>query len=305
MDASLMKVRKDSVSAVPKAGGEIQQIERAGGNGEPKRAPPVAFSLIVPAYNERERLPPYLEEVREYLLTVWGNAYEVIVVDDGSRDGLAEWLAEAAGTWPRLRALHHALNRGKGAAVRTGMLEARGEFLLYTDADGATPIEAERDLRAAIEAGADSAIGSRLVRGGDVQRERHWGRSLAGRAFARLARGVVSVEAVDTQCGFKMFRRAAGLRLFRLCREAGYLLDVEVLALASRLGYRTAEVPVTWREIPGSKVQFFRDAWRMASRLRALRQNVEEQASQECASAAAANATVEAERAPASSSLGR
>jgi len=211
----------------------------------------VSLSLILPAYNEAQRLPPFLSAVRTYLAKQFGDDYEVIVVDDGSTDGLTSILDEAERDWPQLRPLCHPVNQGKGAAVRTGMLTARGQLLLFADADGATPIEEERRLRAAIEAGAEVAIGSRLVTSSEVSRERTWYRGLIGRAFARLARCALGVPVYDTQCGFKMFRRDAGRHLFSLVQENGYLFDLELLILADRLRYRVVEVPVNWAEVPG------------------------------------------------------
>ncbi len=209
------------------------------------------LSLIIPAYNEARRLPPFLTSVRRYLDEHYADGYEVIVVDDGSRDDLGELLAPLSANWPQLALMRHPTNRGKGAAVRTGILEARGELLLFADADGATPIDQEAKLTAAIQAGAEVAVGSRLVRAEDVTRRRTWTRGLLGRLFAGLARWWLKISIQDTQCGFKAFRREAGRKLFSLGHESGYLFDLELLALADRLGYRVVEVPVNWSDVPG------------------------------------------------------
>lgn len=211
----------------------------------------VPFTLILPAYNEAQRLPPFLDEIRAYLPGQFDDDYEVIVVDDGSSDGLPSVVEEIASNWPQLQAVCHPENQGKGAAVRTGMLRARGELLLFADADGATPIAEEAKLRAAVEAGADIAVGSRLVSSADVTRDRTWFRCLVGRAFALAARSMLRVPVRDTQCGFKMFRRDAGRHLFSLVQESGYLFDLEMLMLAQRLEYRVVEVPVNWCEVEG------------------------------------------------------
>jgi len=211
----------------------------------------IALSVVLPAYNEARRLPPYLASVREHLDRRYEGSYEVIVVDDGSSDGLSDVLAPLAADWLQLAVIGHPANRGKGAAVRMGMLAAHGRLLLFADADGATPIDQEERLAQAIQAGADLAVGSRLVAGRDVTRRRTWVRGLAGRTFARVARRLVHTPVRDTQCGFKMFRREVGRKLFGLGQESGYLFDLELLALADRLGYRVAEVPVTWRDVPG------------------------------------------------------
>ena len=216
------------------------------------------LSLVIPAYNEAARLPPYLAQVRQHLEGRYAGAYEVIVVDDGSRDGLPDVLARLAPGWPELAVMHHGANRGKGAAVRTGMLAARARLLLFADADGATPIDEEAKLAEAMGAGADVAVGSRLADGPGVTRQRTWSRGLAGRLFARFARWWLGISVRDTQCGFKMFRREAGRKLFSMSRESGYLFDLELLVLARQLGYRVAEVPVNWADVPGGHLSLVR-----------------------------------------------
>ncbi len=211
----------------------------------------IAISLVLPAYNEAARLPPYLAAVRRHLDRRYPGANEVIVVDDGSTDGLEHVLEQTAVGWPQLRWIRHAQNQGKGAAVRTGMLAARGQLVLFADADGATPIAEESRLAAAIRAGADLAVGSRLVAAAGARRSRNWLRGLAGRMFALVARRLLRLPVRDTQCGFKMFRGDVARHLFSLLRERGFLFDLEVLGLARRLGYRTVEVPVDWAEVPG------------------------------------------------------
>ena len=211
----------------------------------------IMLSLILPAYNEALRLPPFLASVRAWLDGHYPGRYEVLVVDDGGHDGLLAVLEQQAAGWPQLRWLRHPQNLGKGAAVRTGILAAEGELLLFADADGATPITEEAPLAAAIRAGADVAVGSRLISAPGAERSRVMSRALGGRLFAGLARRLFRLPVRDPQCGFKMFRRDVGRRLFSLSSESGYLFDVELLILATRLGYRIAEVPVSWREIPG------------------------------------------------------
>ena len=246
-----------------------------------------ALSVVLPAYNEAARLPPFLDSVRQYLQTRYPDAWEVIVVDDGSRDGTAEFLQSQlsaggpSGTThfapirTRLSVLTHPVNRGKGAAVRAGMLAARGERLLFADADGATPIgEADR-LAEAVDRGADIAIGSRLAAAAGLSRRRTPLRRLAGRGFACLARTWLQIPQRDTQCGFKMFRREAGHALFSQVQESGYLFDLELLVLAHRGGYQVAEVPINWSEIAGSHLHPFRESsriliglWRIGRRVR-------------------------------------
>lgn len=233
------------------------------------------FSLVLPVYNEAARFPPFADAVRAYLDARYGQAYEVIVVDDGSRDGTAELLKAMLADWPQLVVLRQPVNRGKGAAVRAGMLAARGPLLLFADADGATPITEADKLVAAIGEGAHAAVGSRLAGAAGVTRRRTLSRRLAGRLFAGVARRWLGIPEQDTQCGFKMFRRDVGRKLFSLGRESRYLFDLELLALAHRMGYRVAEVPVNWSEIPGSHLSLWRESprilsglWRIARRVR-------------------------------------
>ncbi|NLF68597.1 MAG: glycosyltransferase family 2 protein [Candidatus Anammoximicrobium sp.] len=219
------------------------------------------FSLIIPAYNEVDRLPPYLDSVRGHLMQAFPDSHEVLVVDDGSTDGTRQYVSRMAVQWPALRLVCHASNQGKGAAVRTGMLAAVGELRLFADADGATPIAEESRLRAAIEAGADVVIGSRRLQAPGVVRQRQWFRGVVGWSFARFIRCLLPISVHDTQCGFKMFRRPAAEQLFALSQENGYVFDLELLVLAQRLGYRVAEVGVNWIEMPGSKLHMSRE-WR-------------------------------------------
>ncbi len=231
----------------------------------------VVISLVIPAYNEAKRLPPFLTSVRSYFEATFPGSYEVIVVNDGSRDDLPSILEQARMGWPELSVLGHPTNQGKGAAVQKGMLAANGQWLLFADADGATPIEEECKLRRALEQGADIAVGSRMLGRAASPGERVWLRELCSRLFARVVRGLLGLSLRDSQCGFKMFRHEIGRQLFGPCREAGYLFDLEILARASHLGYRIAEIPVQWTDVPGSKVRLARDGWRMMLGLWRLR----------------------------------
>ena len=237
-------------------------------------ATPWQLSVIIPAYNEARRLPPYLASVRQHLDRRFPGRYEVVVVDDGSGDGLPDVLAPLAADWPELVVMRHPANRGKGAAVRTGMLAARGRLLLFADADGATPIDQEVRLCEAVRAGADMAVGSRLLAGADVTRRRTWTRGLVGRLFAGFARWWLQVSVRDTQCGFKMFRREVGRELFSLGRESKYLFDLELLVLAKGFRYRVVEVPVNWSDVPGSHLSLTRELGRILLGLWRLRRRL-------------------------------
>src|SRR5713101_7110577 len=223
----------------------------------------ITLSLILPAYNEASRLPTYLHAIQAYFSSACPVSYEVIVIDDGSEDGLQSIVLSQARDWPQIRFLRLASNLGKGAAIRAGILAAAGELVLFADADGATPVEEESKLRLALLSGADMAVGSRLLSNGVVQCDRAWMRELLGRVFAEIAGRAFCLGVRDTQCGFKMFHREVALHLLEFCHEDGYLFDVELLAWGQRLGYRIVEVPVSWKDIPGSKVRLLRDGSRM------------------------------------------
>jgi dolichyl-phosphate beta-glucosyltransferase len=154
-------------------------------------------------------------------------------------------------------------NQGKGAAVRAGMLAARGERILFSDADLSAPIEEERKLSAAIEAGADVAIGSRSHPGAEITKAQGVVRQSMGRTFNVGLRVLGLTRFRDTQCGFKMFRREAARKIFSEARIDGFAFDVEVLLLATRAGHRIDEVPVEWENDPASRLHMIRDSVRM------------------------------------------
>jgi dolichyl-phosphate beta-glucosyltransferase len=220
------------------------------------------WSVVIPAFNEARRLPPYLAEILAYF-DERGEPYEVLVVDDGSSDGTAEAVAAIAAAHPSVSVLRQPQNEGKGAAVRRGMLAARGERRLFADADGATPIVELKRLEAALAAGAQIAVGSRapLDPSVSVVARRH--RVLAGRVFSWLVRRLATGGVIDSQCGFKAFTAPAASDLFGRLQTRGFGFDVELLLLAQAAGYRVAEVSVNWMDQPGSKVGVLVDGPRM------------------------------------------
>lgn len=235
------------------------------------------LSVVIPAFNEAARIGRYLGEIREYLDTAYPREAEILVADDGSTDGTAELVARVAAGWSALRLIRLDRNRGKGAAVRAGVLAARGRRILFADADGATPIAEEWRLTRALSGGAAVAAASRCVPGVGVVRDRNRVRDAVSGVFRSAAAILVGVGIRDTQCGFKMFESTAAKYLFGQSQECGYLFDIEVLALARRNGYSVAEVAVNWSEKAGSKVRVVRDSlrmfaglWRLRRRLRAL-----------------------------------
>ena len=181
---------------------------------------------------------------------------EVIVVDDGSRDGTARVVEEFARDNKCLRLVRNPGNRGKGYAVRHGMLEAKGEWILYTDADLSAPIEElEKLCRAAREQDAAVAIGSRAVDRSLVEVHQPAFRELSGRCFNLVMRMVTGLPFRDTQCGFKLYRADAARKIFSLQKQEGFSFDVEDLLIAKKLGERTVEVPVRWANVEGTKVR--------------------------------------------------
>ena len=234
----------------------------------------IALSIVIPAFNEGQRLPRALGPIRAYLDAAFAGDYEVIVVDDGSTDGTVGFLETESAGWQQLSFIRHLVNQGKGAAVRTGMLAAHGDLLLFSDADGATPIGEEAKLREAVSRGADIAIGSRVLRAPGVAQVRHLRRRVVSAGFSLLGRRLVPLPVADTQCGFKMFRADVGRRLFGCVQECGYLFDVELLALAHGCRYRIAEVPVSWMEMQGGKLRLVRDSVQMLAGLLALKRRL-------------------------------
>jgi dolichyl-phosphate beta-glucosyltransferase len=220
------------------------------------------LSIIIPAYNEAERLPAYLTEVRSELDQRNIDA-EVLVVDDGSKDGTADYVRSVADQDARVRLLAQPYNQGKGKAIQRGMLEARGHYLLFAAADGATPFREVTRLLPAAEAGHEIVIGSRRVASTAATRERAGVRALMGQVFYSFVNFFAVPGINDTQCGFKLFRRDCARVLFTDLTESGWAFDVEVLYRAQLTGYGIAEVAVDWHEVDGSKVNPARDAVRM------------------------------------------
>jgi len=212
-----------------------------------------ALSLVIPAYNEEKRLPVALARIAEWLGSrTPAVRTEVLVVDDGSSDRTAA-VAEktAAGLGLEFRVLRLPANRGKGAAVREGVLASAGDHVLVTDADLSTPIE---EIEKLLACGAPVAIGSRAVDATLVKQRQSIFRVASGKAFNLLVRLLVVSGIRDTQCGFKLFRRDAAREVFSRASVDRFAFDVEALLLARRLGYTIAEVPVLWFNSPDTRV---------------------------------------------------
>jgi dolichyl-phosphate beta-glucosyltransferase len=214
-----------------------------------------SVSIVIPAYNEQARLPATLERVITYLAGKQFEFAEILVVDDGSRDGTAKLVED----WQRDHASIHLVrnpgNRGKGFSVRHGVLESKGEWILTTDADLSAPIEELDKLIAAVEReNAKVAIGSRALDRSLVGVHQSPFREFAGRVFNVLMRLVTGLPFRDTQCGFKLFEAAAAREIFSRQILEGFSFDVEDLVIAKVLGLRAVEVPVVWNNVEGTKV---------------------------------------------------
>lgn len=222
----------------------------------------VEISVVVPAYNEEHRLPSTLDSVIGYLRTRH-RPFQILVVDDGSVDQTAAQVAKRSRECPELQLLTLPRNLGKGAAVREGMLRATGARVLFSDADGSTPISELPRLEAALEGGAEIAIGSRALLSAETTVAAVWYRTLLGRIFNLCVNSLLLPHYADTQCGFKLFTQSAAQTIFSRQRANRFSFDLEVLFLAERLGFKVKEVPVNWHNVPGSKVNLALDGVRM------------------------------------------
>ncbi|MFB3777282.1 MAG: dolichyl-phosphate beta-glucosyltransferase [Bryobacteraceae bacterium] len=223
-----------------------------------------SISIVIPAFNEENRLPATLRDVFGYLSDSRPEFAEVIVVDDGSTDLTCAIVERLVPLYSGLRLLKNPGNRGKGYSVRHGVMEARGEWVLFTDADLSAPIdELDKLLEAATTGGAAVAIGSRALDRSLIKVHQSVFRENAGRLFNLLVRLVTGLGFQDTQCGFKLFEAGAAREIFRRQRLERFGFDVEVLFIARLLGYKSVEVPVRWSHSEGTKVRMLRDSLAM------------------------------------------
>ena len=229
-----------------------------------------SYSIVIPAYNEGERLRKTIEKILAFTSERHWRA-EILIVNDGSTDDTAEIVRSYAVRNPSLRLIENPGNRGKGYSVRNGMLHSHGDVVLFSDADLSSPIEESLKLFAALEAGADVAIGSRWVRT-ELQIQRQpLHRQLFGRLFNVALRLVLGLHFKDTQCGFKAFTRKAAHTIFPLQHIERWGFDPEVLFLARRFGFRIQEVAVRWAHREGTRINPLRDGIRMLGELLRVR----------------------------------
>lgn len=231
------------------------------------------FSVVIPAFNEAGRIGGSLRVILEYLGQVSPES-EVIVVNDGSTDATSEIVREAFSTAGTIatRLIEHYPNRGKGAAVRAGLLAATRPIGLFSDADLSTPIDDAPRLIGPIAAGeVDIAFGSRALDRRLIGHHQPWRREQGGRVFNFVVRVATGLPFWDTQCGFKAFRLDVCRPVFERAQTEGFGFDVELLYLAWRAKLRLREIPVHWNHFDGSKVSFVRDSIRMFGEVVALR----------------------------------
>lgn len=232
----------------------------------------VGMSIIIPAYNEEDRLPAYLRQVLVYF-KCRQSSFEIIVVDDGSRDATAAVVVAFMAQSPEVKLIRVPVNRGKGHAVKVGMLRASGKLLLFADADGATPISEVERLEKAMQGGVDVAVASRALHDDSCSVTGTLHRKMLGTLFNLIVRMITVRGIMDTQCGFKLFTKEAALAAFPFQRIEGFGFDVEILYTCHMKGFRISEVPVTWTDIPKSRVRLIRDSWRMFNDVLMVRLN--------------------------------
>ncbi len=222
----------------------------------------VDISIVIPAFNEQWRLPTTLIDIIDYF-DKQDKTWEVVVVDDGSSDDTCEVVRKFSHINPRIRLISYKPNRGKGCAVRTGVLNASGRRIVFADADGATPIKELERLMGALDNGADIAIGSRAMKSNDTRIKTHWYRRYPGRLFNFCVNTFLLPNIADTQCGFKIFTQESANFIFKHQKADGFSMDIELLFIAKKGGFKFVEVPINWTHVPGSKVNMLTDSLRM------------------------------------------
>ena len=232
--------------------------------GEPK------LSIVIPAYNERERIVATLGAMASHVSDL-GFPWELLIADDGSQDDTVALCEDLQ--LVNLRVLKTPKNGGKGSAVQRGMLAAQGQYVLFADADNSTPIEEVSKLLHKLEhEGYDVAVGSRAADGAEEGKKSLWRKVLSG-GLRWIVKYIFFIPAKDTQCGFKMYTREAAQNLHAKQTIMGFSFDLEILYLASKYGYRIAEVPVSWVDAPGSKVDTRKEVQRFVRDLIKIKLN--------------------------------
>jgi glycosyltransferase involved in cell wall biosynthesis len=230
------------------------------------------YSIVIPAFNESARIPATLESVVSCVRERGWDA-EVIVVNDGSRDSTPDLVRAFARNAPEVRLLENPGNRGKGYSVRSGILQALGEIVMFTDSDLSAPIEEVERLFEAIAEGADIAIGSRWLEKNRQTHRQPLYRRFFGRCFNAVTRAVMGLPFADTQCGFKAFTRAAAQTVFQLQTIERWGFDPEILFIARKRGFKVIEVPVSWAHDARTRMSYMRDGLKMLEEIVIIRWN--------------------------------
>jgi len=219
----------------------------------------VHVSLIVPAFNEEARIGKSLDLILDFLQSQ-RYSFEVIIADDGSRDGTVELVRDRFGRHSNVKILSQLRNQGKGEAVKQGMLSASGDYLFFSDADLSVPIESLPAFLARLENHCDVIIGTRKKAGALIEVHQPFYREFMGKTYTMLSNWILTLQLSDFTCGFKGFRREAAKVLFSLQRLKNWSFDSEILYLAQLKDYKIDEIPVTWRDDKATKVKLWRDA---------------------------------------------
>ena len=205
------------------------------------------LSIIIPAYNEEKRLPNTLKEIDKYM-SKQDFTYEIIAINDGAKDKTAESAQALIPQIKNLRVIDNKQNHGKGYVVRQGILEARGKYRIFTDADNSTSIDQIEKMFPEFEKGADVVIGSRDIKGAVLDPPQPASRVFVGNVFNLIVQVISGLWGIwDTQCGFKCFTEKASKDIFSKCKIDRFAFDVEVLVLAKKMGYKIKEIPITWK----------------------------------------------------------
>jgi len=217
----------------------------------------IYLSVIIPAYNEGKRLPKTIEEISKYLRKQ-NYGYEIIAVSDGSKDNTAETVRDLIPVIPNLKLIDNKENHGKGFVTRQGMLEAKGEYRIFTDADNSTSIDQVEKMWPQFKAGFDIIIGSRDIKGAVLAVPQPWlRRVVTGNVFNLFVQIICGLWGIwDTQCGFKGMTKKAAEDILPRCKIEKFAFDPEILVIGKRLGYKIKEIPITWINDPNSTVKF-------------------------------------------------
>lgn len=226
------------------------------------------LSIVIPAFNEEKRLESTLQNISQFSENNLQN-YEILVIDDGSTDNTADIVRKFKDK--KVKLIQNPKNMGKGFSVKLGMINAKYDPILFTDADLATPIEETKKFSEAIENGADVVIAARNIEGSNIQVKQPKYRQILGRAFPIIVKNMVLPDFNDTQCGFKMFKKTAARKIFARQTLKRFAFDVEILFIAKELGYKIQELPVTWIDKEGSKLSPIKDSIRMLNEIAKIR----------------------------------